>query len=187
MADNDLESPKAADEAINKGFYITGVVPEAAGPGPVDVIVSSGSQTSTLSKDTSAGYFYVKCPGPTIDTVEPAEGVTAGTAVVVSGCGLDAALLHAVIVNQDGIAQSTDLALTSDCRTGIVHADAPALPDGRYFVELLDGGGTVLAGTPCTAAALADDSASSDSGDSAATSDTGTVCLDFPITYGGAQ
>ncbi len=209
MADNDLESIERPTDALNTGFYLTGVVPEAAKAGPVDVVVSSGSQTSMLSADTSAGYFYVACPGASIDVVEPQCGVSAGAPVTLHGCGLDAAGLHAVLVDGAGVPVSGNLPLVSDCRTGIVHFDAPALPDGVYWVELVDAAGVVVLGAPCDGeTAICDaelDSAAADSSpsdseppadseppessplDSSATTDTGTVCVDFPISFGGTQ
>ena len=149
------------------GYQLFGIAP-AGKHGYADVTVTSGGVESTITG--TQGYYYVECPGPgTIDSVSPAEGLSAGALVTVSGCGLDAAGLSARVVDAAGVAQGADAPLTSSCSTAEVTFAAPDLPDGNYLLQLVDNGtGEIVAGAICVVD----------------TADSGASCPSYPLVYG---
>lgn len=156
---------------IDKGFVVYGTMP-AGQHGYADVSLRSGGETSTLTK--TAGYYYVECPGAgTMEAVSPAGALAAGVLVTVEGCGLDSGAVAARVVSADGLVQSADLPLVSMCGTATVSFTAPAMPDGEYYLELINvADGAILSGAPCPPP---------DSGD------TGSSCTDQKLIYGGAE
>lgn len=171
LGSSDIPELTTPEDADLRGFQVSGVVP--AGPkGFASVTLRSGGQESTL--EGAAGYYYVECPSAGwVDRATPDVGLTADALVVLEGCGLDTGAVVARLVDAGGVAVSADLPLVSMCGKGTASFTAPALPDGSYFLELVDlASGTVLSGAPCAPA---------DSGD------TGSTCSDHPLTYGGAE
>lgn len=163
--------PPADD--IDHGYAMTGVMPASNfGKGYADVTVTSGDKSSVITG--SGAYYYVDCPQPGyIEALSVTEGLATGTTVNITGCGLDSAALKVQLFDADGVtAVGSPIALTSVCGTANVSFTAPAVPaDGTYYLTLVDGAGTVLAGAPCPPL------------DSA---DTASTCSDFKVTYGGS-
>ncbi len=159
------------DDADAVGYQVYGVVPAGA-KGLADVSLRSDGVESKLTG--TSGYYYVECPGPgTVDTVSPTTGLAAGSLVTVSGCGLDAAAITVRLVDAAEVPVAADVPLVSMCGTGAASFEAPALPDGTYYVELVDvATQAVLAGAPCGPV------------DSA---DTASSCTDHTLTYGEAE
>jgi hypothetical protein len=176
-----LENPVPAQGLLTKGFRLDGTIPAATQPGLVDVVVTSGGTTDTLTG--SGGYTYVACPQRAwVDAVDTPAGVH-GDVVTFTGCSLDTAL-RARLVRADGaLATAPDgttpapTALTSACGTARATFTVPAVTDGDYFVQLLAEDDVVLAGELCVAA------------DSGAMSDSAATesCAPIPFTVGGAR
>ena len=106
----------------------------------------------------------------TVYTVSPTEGISAGDTITLLGCDLDPVALKVQLYGADGdTAVGTPIDLTSVSGATEVSFTAPAVTtDGIYYLVLLEGW-RVIAGVPCPPL------------DSA---DTGTLCVDFTITYG---
>ncbi len=176
-----LENPAPAQGLLSKGFRLDGTVPAATQPGLVDVVVTSGGTTDTLTG--SGGYTYVACPQRAwVDAVDKASGL-GGDAVTFTGCNLDAAV-RVRLVRADGTpATAPDgttpapTALTSACGTARATFPVPAVTDGDYFVQLLAEDDVILAGELCVAA------------DSGALSDSAATesCAPIPFTVGGSR
>lgn len=173
----------------NEGFKVDGYVPAATGKGYADVTVVSGGETSILKE--TAGYYYVECPIEVgYADANLACGQTSGATVEVSGCNLDVSKVQVMIVTPDGApAIVAPLPLVSTCRDGSATFTAPELPAGVYYAEMVDLGGAVLAGTPCTAEAQVYASCGATAPEGAGTADTadsgGAACVDYPLYYGG--
>lgn len=167
----DIMNPSLPDkESADRGYMLMGVAPAGELKGYADVVVTSGDKTDTITG--SGAYYYKDCPAlGYVEGVSPAEGLAGGTSVTLSGCGLDATVLKARLIDEAGTAIGADLALTSTCGKGIVSFSAPAVPaDGTYYLELVDGDGNVVTGTPCPPPDTADTAGSS--------------CVDYKLTYG---
>lgn len=171
----DILSPSLPDaDSTDYGYMLMGIAPPSATglKGYQDVVVTSGEKSDTITG--SGAYYYKDCPQVGyIETVTPAEGLAAGTSVTLSGCGLDATALKAILVDSTGTQVGSEIALTASCGKGVVTFAAPTVPaDGVYNLELVDGSGAVVAGTPCPPPDTADTS--------------GGGCVDFKLTYGAS-
>lgn len=161
------------EKDTDKGYQFTAVMPAGDAPGYADVVVTSGDKTDTIAG--SGAYYYVACPMVGyVEAVEPTEGIAAGTAISLTGCGLDASTLTAQFVAPDGVTVgATGIALTSSCATASATFAAPDLADGTWYLQLLDETGVVVNGDVCPPPDTADTAAA--------------ACTDFPLTFGGAR
>lgn len=163
-----------AKDSVDYGYQMFGVAPPSTiGKGYQDVTVTSGGKTDTITG--SGAYYYKDCPGPGyIEGISQTEGLSSGTAVTITGCGLDSESLKVRVVDSGNVAVGADLSLTKTCGTAVVNFSAPSVPtDGTYYLELVDPDGNVLVGTPCPPPDTADTA--------------GGSCVDYPLIYGAAQ
>lgn len=155
---------------LDKGFRFDAVVPAASAPGLYDVSVTTGGVTSVITG--SGGYTYVACPARgTIDALG-ADAGAAGATVELTGCSLDAAL-KVQLVGADGVAVGDAAPLTSACGTARTAFSVPAVPEGAYYLTLVDETGATVSGGICPPPDTADTAA--------------PVCVDFPFTVGAAR
>jgi len=127
--------PTAAANTVNSTTQITATAP--AGSGTVDVTVSTGAGTSA----TSSADQYTYIPVPTVTSVSPANGRTAGgTTVTIGGTNLNGA----TTVSFGGVSA----AIISDTATSIT-ATTPAHASGTVDVTVT----TPAGGTSATSAA----------------------------------
>jgi hypothetical protein len=146
-------------------------VPAVADKGYQDVTVTTGGKSSVITG--SGAYYYIECPRMgTVDTVSPTTELKAGTAISIYGCKLNAELITARIVDETGEPTGQDIPLTKVCGTGAASFDAPALDAGKYYLQLIDAEGTVVAGEICPPTD---------------TADTASSCTDYPLSYGSTQ
>lgn len=166
------DDPAVTDQRLkdlNAGFYVLGTMPAApsATNGYASIVVTSGDQTDTLDE----AFYYVACPtSGYVEGYGPSSGLTAGTDVALSGCSLDAGTMMVQLLDSTGAPAGQPAPLTSDCGTAEVHFAAPSVPDGDYYITVVDTKGNLLWGEPC------------------GIQDSATYyCSDFPVTYGGAK
>lgn len=190
-AAGEATAPTQPEDDVNKGFRVDGYVPASTQKGYAEIEVISGGETSILKE--TAGYYYVDCPVELgYADANLSCGQAAGATVEVSGCNLDVTKVQVMIVAPDGTpAIAAALPLTSTCRDGAATFVAPDLPAGVYYAQIVDLGGAVLAGTPCTAEAQVYASCGQVAPSGAGTGDTadtgGSSCVDYPLYYGGVQ
>ncbi len=162
---NAVTSVTLPTREVDKGYNFAGTIP-AGKHGYADVEVTSGGETSVLTG--TAGYYYVECPETgAIDTVGPQQ-LVAGDRVTIVGCGLEATSRKVRLLDGTGVQVGADLALASNCGTAKVIFEAPALPDGTYYIAVVDDAGNVLVGGQCPPP------------DSA---DTAYSCTEYTLTY----
>jgi hypothetical protein len=155
---------------LDRGFRFDAVVPTGAAPGLYDVTVTTGGVSSVITG--SGGYTYVACPARgTIDAVG-ASSAGAGASVEMTGCSLDVGL-KMQFIGADGVAVGDPAPLTSACGTARTTFTVPAVPDGAYYVTLVDEAGTTVSGGICPPPDTADTAA--------------PVCVDHPFTVGAAR
>lgn len=150
---------------FDKGYWIERKIPAGA-YGFADVVVDNGDgQVDTLKK----AYYYVECPGIAVDSVadESDGALAAGDTITVRGCGLATGLSAQV---GDPLPLGTAaVPLTQTCGAGVATFTAPDLPAGDYLVTLVDSTGAVVYPPVCD------------------TADTGSACVQFPVTYGSPE
>lgn len=166
------DDPSVTDErikALNVGFYVLGTMPASpvASKGYASVVVTSGDQTATLDE----AYYYVACPADGyLEYADPVSAIASGTPITLGGCSLDASRMMVQLVDTTGAPAGAPASLTSSCGTATVSFAAPSVPDGDYYITIVDTKGNLLWGEPC------------------GIQDSATYyCTDFPITYGGAK
>lgn len=156
--------------ALDVGFRFDAVVPAASAPGIYDVAVTTGGVTDVITG--SGGYTYIACPARgTIDATGAASGA-AGDSVGIEGCSLDAGL-KVQLVGSDGVAVGDAATLTSACGTARTTFTVPSVPDGDYYLQLVDEGGAVVTGAICPPGDTADTAA--------------PACVDHPFSVGAAR
>lgn len=131
-----LESPSLPDAAthpLDVGYAIYGLSPAGAGGTYADVSVTTGGQTASITK----AFRYVACPAPAYVEGASAGAVAAGDSVSLYGCALDSAANRARVGGQD-------IPLSAECRTAQVSFTAPSLPDGAYYISVVDAQGVEL-------------------------------------------
>lgn len=166
--------PKETGVDSEYGYQLFGIAPPSTiGKGYQDVTVTSGGKSDTITG--SGAYYYKDCPGPGyIEGISQTEGLASGTAITITGCGLDSESLKVRVVDSANVAVGADLSLTKSCGTAVVTFSAPAVPaDGTYYLEVVDVDGNVLSGTPCPPPDTADTA--------------GGSCVDYPLSYGATQ
>jgi hypothetical protein len=150
------ENPAVPGE-IDKGFWFERQIPAGA-VGFHDVVVDNGDgKVDTIPK----GYYYVECPGIAVDAAgDESDGVlVAGDTVTVRGCGLTTSVFAQ-------IGSAAPVPLTQKCGAGVATFAAPELPAGDYLLTFVDGSGNLLYPPTCD------------------TADTGSACVQFPVSYG---
>jgi hypothetical protein len=176
-----LRDAAPARGLLTRGYRLDGTVPPAARSGTVDVVVTTGGASDTITG--SGGYTYVACPQRAyVETIDTSEGAP-GALVTLNGCSLDTALRVRLLAGDGSPARAADgttpvpAPLVSVCGTARAAFQVPAVPEGAYFVQLLREDDIVLAGEVCTAA------------DSGTTSDSGSsdACAPIPFTVGAAR
>lgn len=177
----DLTFPDPEAESLDVGYVLYGVTPPKSDgqPGWVDLTVETGGTSSTV-----AGiYYYQACPGaPWPEALSVTEGVTAGTAISVTGCSLDAAAYTVKVGDSDPVP------LSSVCGTAQVTFAAPQQDEGTWFLGFFDSAGIQVYPDPaCDITVPVGDyvpPVDADTSDTAAPWDpcSGAVTL----TYGGA-
>lgn len=142
-----IESVVYPDGELDKGYFFEGVTPAASASGWATVEVTAGGETNTLED----GFMYLDCPdGIFLESVSPSEGLAAGDALSLGGCGMDAAAVSARFTNVADATLTATAALTSVCRTAQLSVATPSLADGTYAVELVNSAGEVVWPVPCT-------------------------------------
>lgn len=135
------------EHAQDVGFKYFGVTPPAedGAAGYRDVVVKTGDAELVLTD----GFYYVACPAPlTVDSTSADGGTAApGAEVTLFGCGIDAPLTTGTLYSSvDGTSVGT-FPLTQVCGTARVSFTVPAgLPDGDYWLGLLDTSGNTFGG-----------------------------------------
>ncbi len=183
---SDLTAPELATD---KGYQLFGTMP-AGEHGYADVVVTQpDGDASTLAN----GYYFVECPGaPYVESVS--EGVVAGDAVTLSGCGFDATNMFVQV--EDG----PSLPLTAGCGTATATFEAPDLPpdtvvsfkvvdaDGNdLYPGCSDAGGDTDAGDTDAADTDVDTDGLDTDADTDIPVDTDIPCEYPTLTYGGAE
>jgi hypothetical protein len=157
------------------GYEVLGYAPPSTiGKGYQDVVVTSDGKSDTITG--SGAYYYKTCPMPGyIDSISWTDSLAASSTITLTGCSLDTTVVKARVIDSTSVQVGSDISLTSSCGTAIATFSAPSVPDpaGTYYLELVDGDGNVLNGTPCPPADTADTAGSS--------------CIDYKLTYGAAQ
>lgn len=169
----DLALPE--EGSLDDGFNFTAVAPVGDAVGYAEVVVSTGGVDYPLT----VPFYYEACPATAyVFGVEPSTGLAAGTAVALSGCGLNASTLRVQI----GEATPVEL-VGAACGTTEASFTAPDVAAGTWPVVFVDGNGAAVwpAEGDCPAM-TADTGADSAGGDTA----NPTYCDVCPcVTYGG--
>lgn len=161
IPDENTENP-AANE---RGFVVTGTTPAAdaaalaaavAGGLPgvyAGVVVTSGGDTSEISIEEredglDGDFFYQACPYDAYpEYLSVSEGLAAGTEVAISGCNLQDGykVKFGVDADGDGLVETTGTAdMTTVCKTAEKTFVAPNMPDGTYYLAIVDSADVVV-------------------------------------------
>lgn len=159
LPEDNTENPAATD----LGFMVTGTTPAADAaalaaavakgyPGVyAGVVVTSGGETSEIpfvEGDLDGDFMYLACPYAAYpEYLSVSEGLAAGTEVSISGCNLMDG--YKVKLGQDadgdGVVEVSGTAeLTTVCKTAERSFSAPSMPDGTYYVAIVDSSDNVV-------------------------------------------
>ena len=142
----DLVDQVAPTAELDVGYFVTGTTPPGAAVGYVGVEATSGGVTDDIAfaeQDLDGDgvaddgdFYYQACPYDAFpEVLSQYSDVSSGTVIDMTGCNL-----------KDGyqikVGPANPVSMTVTCSTANASFTAPDLPEGDYYVAVVDSSGT---------------------------------------------